>query len=171
MNQYGLSDYDATIIVKDKDISDYYEKTIELGADAKTSANWLTGVILGHLNKTETTIKELFLTPAMLVDLIEMVSSGKISSKQSKEVMHKVLEEEKEPKAIVKELGVEQISDDKTIRDIVVPILDEHPDLIEDHKKGKNTFDFFVGQVMKATRGKANPSLTASIIREEMEKR
>ena len=171
MNEYGLSDYDATIIVKDKAISDYYEEVIKLGGEPKNSANWLTSVILGHLNKTETEIKDLFLTPSMLVDLMEMVSSGKISSKQSKEVMYKALEENKEPKVIVKELGVEQISDDKTIRDIVVPILDEHPDLIEDHKKGKNTFDFFVGQVMKATRGKANPSLTAQIIREEMDKR
>ncbi len=171
MNEYGLSDYDSTIIVKDKAISDYYEETIKLGGEPKNSANWLTSVILGHLNKTETEIKDLFLTPQMLVDLMQLVSSGKISSKQSKEVMYKVLENKKEPKQIVKELGVEQISDDKTIRDIVVPILDEHPDLIEDHKKGKNTFDFFVGQVMKATRGKANPSLTAQIIREEIEKR
>ncbi len=171
MNEYGLSEYDSKVIVKDKSISDYYEETLKLGADPKISANWLTSVILGHLNKTETTINELFLTPNMLVDLMNMVSSGKISSKQSKEVMYKVLEEEKEPKVIVKELGVEQISDDKTIRDIVIPLLDEHPDLIEDHKKGKNTFDFFVGQVMKATRGKANPSLTSQIIREEMDKR
>ena len=171
MNEYGLSEYDATVIVKDKAISDYYEETLKLGADAKGAANWLTSVILGHLNKTETDIKDLYLTPSMLVDLMEMVSSGKISSKQSKQVMYKVLEDEKDPKTIVKELGVEQISDDKTIRDIVIPILDEHPDLIEDHKKGKNTFDFFVGQVMKATRGKANPSMTAQIIREEMEKR
>lgn len=171
MNEYGLSDYDATIIVKDKAISDYYEETIQLGGEPKNSANWLTSVILGHLNKTETEIKDLFLTPQMLVDLMQLVASGKISSKQSKEVMYKVLEERKEPKQIVKELGVEQISDDKTIRDIVVKVLDEHPDLIEDHRKGKNTFDFFVGQVMKATRGKANPSLTAQIIREEIEKR
>ena len=171
MDEYGLSEYDSTVIVKDKAISDYYEETLKLGADPKNSANWLTSVILGHLNKTETDIKDLYLKPSMLVDLMDMVSSGKISSKQSKQVMYKVLEEEKDPKTIVKELGVEQISDDKTIRDIVVPILDEHPDLIEDHKKGKNTFDFFVGQVMKATRGKANPSLTAQIIREEMEKR
>lgn len=171
MNEYGLSDYDATIIVKDKAISDYYEETIKLGGEPKNSANWLTSVILGHLNKTETEIKDLFLTPQMLVDLMQLVSSGKISSKQSKEVMYKVLEEKKEPKQIVKELGVEQISDDKTIRDIVIKVLDEHPDLIEDHRKGKNTFDFFVGQVMKATRGKANPSLTAQIIREEIEMR
>jgi len=171
MNEYGLSDYDSTIIVKDKAISDYYEEVLKLGGEPKISANWLTSVILGHLNKTETSIKDLFLTPKMLVDLMEMVSSGKISSKQSKEVMYKALEEEKEPKDIVKELGVEQISDDKTIRDIVVVLLDEHPDLIEEHRKGRNTFDFFVGQVMKATRGKANPSLTANIIRDEMEKR
>lgn len=171
MNEYGLSEYDSKVIVKDKAISDYYEETLALGADAKGAANWLTSVILGHLNKTETDIKDLFLTPKMLVDLMDMVASGKISSKQSKEVMFKVLETEKEPSVIVKELGVEQISDDKTIRDIVVKVLDEHPDLIEDHRKGKNTFDFFVGQVMKATRGKANPSLTAEIIRDEIEKR
>ncbi len=171
MKQYGLSAYDATVLVKDKAISDYYEEIIALGGEPKGGANWLTSVILGHLNKTETSIQELFLTPKMLVDLMTMVSAGKISSKQSKEVMFKVLEEQKEPSVIVKELGMTQISDDQTIRDIVVKVLDEHPDLIEDHRKGKNTFDFFVGQVMKATRGKANPSLTAQIIREEIEKR
>ena len=171
MNEYNLSEYDANVLVKDKDISDYFEDTIKLGADVKGAANWITSVILGHLNKNDMNIKDLYLTPNMLVELMNMVSSGKISSKQSKQVMTKVLEEEKEPKVIVKELGVEQISDDKTIRDIVVKLLDEHPDLIEEHRKGRNTFDFFVGQVMKATRGQANPSLTASIIREEMENR
>ena len=171
MNEYNLSEYDANVLVKDKDISDYFEDTIRLGADVKGAANWITSVILGHLNKNDMNIKDLYLTPNMLVELMNMVSSGKISSKQSKQVMTKVLEEEKEPKVIVKELGVEQISDDKTIRDIVVKLLDEHPDLIEEHRKGRNTFDFFVGQVMKATRGQANPSLTASIIREEMENR
>ncbi len=171
MNEYNLSEYDATVIVKEKPISDYYEEVISLGGEPKNAANWLTSIILGHLNKTETDIKDLFLSPKMLVDLMNMVSEGKISSKQSKEVMYKVLETEKEPNVIVKELGVEQISDDKTIRDIVVRVLDAHPDLIEDHRKGKNTFDFFVGQVMKETRGKANPSLTTQIIREEIEKR
>ena len=107
----------------------------------------------------------------MLVELINMVDSGKISSKQSKQVFTKCLEENKEPSKVVKELGMTQITDDKTIRDIVVKVLDEHPDLIEDHRKGKNTFDFFVGQVMKATRGQANPGMTANIIREEIEKR
>ncbi len=168
---YHLSSYDAQVLVKEKAVSDYYEETISLGADPKGAANWITSVILGYLNKEELEIKDLYLTPTMLVDLMDMVKSGKISSKQSKEVLNKVLEEKKAPKEIVKKLGVTQISDDKTIRDIVVKVLDEHPDLIEDHRKGKNTFDFFVGQVMKATRGQANPSLTAQIIHEEIDKR
>ncbi len=171
MNEYGLSRYDSEIIVKDKRVSDYYEETISLGADPKTSANWITSVILGYLNKYELAITDIYLTPTMLVELIKMVEDGKISSKQSKQVFFKCLEESKEPAKIVKELGMTQITDDKTIRDIVVKVLDERPDLIEDHRKGKNTFDYFVGQVMKATRGQANPSITAKIINEEMDKR
>ena len=171
MNEYELSRYDSTIIVKDKSVSDYFEETIKLGCNPKSSANWITSVILGHLNKNDLKINDIYLTPKMLVELITMVDSGKISSKQSKEVFTKCLEENKEPSKVVKELGMTQITDDKTIRDIVVKVLDERPDLIEDHRKGKNTFDFFVGQVMKATRGQANPGMTASIIREEIEKR
>ena len=171
MNEYELSRYDSTIIVKDKSVSDYFEETIKLGCNPKSSANWITSVILGHLNKNDLKINDIYLTPKMLVELINMVDSGKISSKQSKEVFTKCLEENKEPSKVVKELGMTQITDDKTIRDIVVKVLDEHPLLIEDHRKGKNTFDFFVGQVMKATRGQANPGMTANIIREEIEKR
>lgn len=171
MGEYGLSRYDSDIIVKDKKVSDYFEETIKLGCDPKSSANWLTSIILGYLNKYELNITDLFLTPTMLVELIKMVDEGKISSKQGKQVFFKCLEDNKEPKVIVKELGMTQITDDKTIRDIVVKVLDERPDLIEDHRKGKNTFDYFVGQVMKATRGQANPSVTKNIILEEMEKR
>lgn len=171
MRDYLLSEYDSTILVKEKSISDFYEEVISLGGEPKGAANWLTSVILGYLNKEELDIKDIYLTPKMLVDLMDMVKEGKISSKQSKQVLSKVLEEKEEPNIIVDKLGMKQIGDDKTIRDIVVKVLDEHPDLIEDHRKGKNTFDFFVGQVMKATRGQANPSLTAQIIREEIDKR
>ena len=171
MSDYELSRYDSEVIVKDKSVSDYFEETISLGCNPKSSANWITSVILGYLNKNDLKINDIYLTPKMLVQLINMVDSGKISSKQSKQVFIKCLEESKEPSKVVKELGMTQITDDKTIRDIVVKVLDEHPDLIEDHRKGKNTFDFFVGQVMKATRGQANPGITANIIREEIEKR
>ena len=171
INNYGLSDYDATILVKEKAVSDFFEEVIKLGSDPKIASNWVTSVILGHMNKNDLKISDLYITPNMLHDLIKMVDEGKISSKQSKEIFYKVLSDKKEPKVLVEELGMKQIGDDNTIRELVCKVLDEHLDLIEEHRKGRNVFDFFVGQVMKATRGQANPSMTAQIIREEIEKR
>jgi len=171
IEKYGLSDYDATIIVKDKLVSDYYEEVIKLGGNPKKASNWLTSVILGHLNKYDLEINEIYLTPKMLFDIMKMVEDGKISSKQSKDVLYKCLSDCKEPQVIVDELGLKQVGDEDTIRSLVIEILDAHLDLIEEYRNGRNVFDFFVGQVMKATRGQANPSLTAKIIKEEIDKR
>ena len=171
INEYGLSNYDATILVKEKSISDFYEETIKLGADPKICSNWMTTVILGHLNKFELEIKDIFLTPQYLYELINLVDSGEISSKQSKEVFYKILEEKKRPSEIVKSLGMKQIGDEDTLRPMIVEIIESHLELIEEYRKGRNVFDFFVGQVMKQTRGQANPSLTAKIIKEEIDKR
>jgi len=172
MSEYDISKYDATVIVKDKSVAEYYEKCIELGINPKTSANWVTSIILAHLNKTETSIEDLYLTPKMLKDLVKLVEDGKISSKQAKEVFYKVVETSKEPLKIIDELGIKQTSDDGAIRDIVKGILDNNAKLIEEYKGGRNNvLDFFVGQVMKATRGQANPMMTSTIIKEEIEKR
>lgn len=171
INELGLSRYDADILVHDKKVSDYFEKVISLGANPKSASNWITTTVMGYLNKENKKINEIPLTEEYLVELIKLVDDGKISSKQSKQIFEHVILENKRPKDLVKSLGMAQITDDKTIRDIVVRVLDLHPDLIIDHKKGKNTFDYFVGQVMKETRGQANPSLTASIIKDEIEKR
>lgn len=171
INEYGLSDYDATILVKEKSISDFYDETIFLGADPKLSSNWMTTMVLGYLNKHELNISDIYLTPKMLVDIIKMIEEGKISSKQSKDVFYKVIEDEKEPSKVVSESGMKQIGDEDTIRKIVVEVIEAHLELIEDYRKGKNVFDFFVGQVMKATRGQANPGITARIIKEEIDKR
>ena len=171
MSEYGLSEYDATILVKEKAISDFYEETIKLGADPKLSSNWMTTMVLGYLNKHELLIRDIYLTPKMLTDIIKMIEEEKISSKQSKDVFYKVIEEKKEPAKVVEESGMKQIGDEDAIRKIVVGVIEAHLDLIEDYRKGKNVFDFFVGQVMKATRGQANPGLTAKIIKEEIDKR
>lgn len=172
INKYNLSKYDANNLVKEKDISDYFEECLKLGIDAKSAANWITTRILGYINKEFISIKELYITPNMLKDLIDMINSNKISSKQAKDVFYKALEDKKEPKDIVKELGMEQISNDDELRTIIVEILDNNQDNIDKYKAGRtNVLDFFVGQVMKATRGKANPSMASSIIIEEIEKR
>ena len=100
-----------------------------------------------------------------------LVEKGDISSKQSKEVFYKILEDKKSPSEIVKSLGMKQIGYEDTLRPMIVKIIEEHLDLIEEYRKGRNVFDFLVGQVMKQTRGQANPSLTAKIIKEEIDKR
>ena len=148
-----------------------YEETIKLGADPKVSSNWMTTMVLGHLNKAELELKDIFLTPTYLVELINLINSGEISSKQSKEIFYKMLEEEKEPKKLVKDMGMKQIGDESTLRPMIVAIVEQHLELIEEYRKGRNVFDFFVGQVMKQTRGQANPTLTAQIIKEEIDKR
>ena len=172
INEYGLSNYDATIIVREKAISDYYEETIRLGANPKMSSNWLTTMLLGYINKEYLTIDEVYLKPDMLVELMELIDKKEISSKQGKDVFYSSIEEKKRPKEIVKEKGMTQLADDSAIRSIVCEVLDENPTLIEQYKNGRtNVVDFLVGQVMKKTRGQANPAMTRSMMSEEIEKR
>lgn len=172
INEYGISNYDATIIVKEKAVADYYEDAIKLGANPKSVSNWVTSIILGYLNKNEMTITDLFFTPQMLVDLIKMIEDGKISSKQSKEVFYKSLEDKKEPSLIVEELGIKQIGGEDEILKIVTEVLDEQPSAIETYKQGRtNIVDFLVGQVMKKTKGQANPAMTRNMMISEIEKR
>ncbi|MCI8779004.1 MAG: Asp-tRNA(Asn)/Glu-tRNA(Gln) amidotransferase subunit GatB [Bacilli bacterium] len=172
INEYGISNYDATIIVKEKAVADYYEDAIKLGSNPKSVSNWVTSIILGYLNKNEMTITDLFFTPQMLVDLIKMIEDGKISSKQSKEVFYKSLEDKKEPSLIVEELGIKQIGGEDEILKIVTEVLDEQLSAIETYKQGRtNIVDFLVGQVMKKTKGQANPAMTRNMMISEIEKR
>lgn len=171
IKEYGITNYDATIIVKEKELADFYEETISLGANPKLSSNWLTSNILGYLNKYDLTIKEIYLTPKMLVDLIKMIEDGKISSKQSKEVFVKIIEEEKTPQTIVKESGMTQITDEAELTAIVKEIMEENKEQIEAYKKQPRLLDYFVGQMMKKTRGKANPAIASKLLKEELERR
>ena len=171
-NEYHLSDYDATILVKEKAVSDYFDETVNLGADPKMASNWITSIILGYINKNDLTIHELYLRPNMLKDLIELVSEAKISSKQGKEVLYRSLDEKKEPTKIVEEEDMKQIGGTDEILKVVTEVLDEQPQGIEQYKNGRtNIVDFLVGQVMKKTRGQANPAMARSMMIEEIEKR
>ncbi len=168
----GVSEKDAKTLVKSKDISDYFEKVLELGADAKEASNWITTRLLGYMNNNDKSINEVYMTPDMLYSLIDLVNSGKISSQQAKDVFLLVLEEEKSPSDIVREKGMEQISDEGKIRDIVNKVIDENQPQLETYKSGKtNIIGFFVGQVLKASGGKANPSMVSKILNEEINKR
>ena len=129
------------------------------------ASNWITSVILGHLNKNDISIKQIFVTPVMLSELIKMVDSGKISSKQAKEVLYKALMDDKEPSKIVEEEGMQQIGDEDSIKTIVLEVLEEQPNAIEQYKNGRtNIVDFLVGQVMKESKGRANPGMVNQLL-------
>ncbi len=168
----GVNSKDARTLVREKAVSDFFESVLSLGGDAKDAANWMTTRLLGFMNTNNKTIDEVYLTPEMLVELINMVKSGKISSQQAKEVFALILEEEKTPETIVKEKGMEQISDENLIREIVNKVLDENMEAVETYKSGKtNIVGFLVGQVLKSSGGKANPGVASKILNEEINKR
>ena len=172
IEKYGLSDYDAGILIKDIDIASYFEECLSLGTDPKAAANWITGNILGYVYKHDITIKELFLNPKRLSVILKAMSDGKISSKQAKQLFFLTLERNEEPEKIMKDEGMEQISDDGALTSIVIEVLDENSDQIEAYKNGKtNMFDYFIGQVMKKTRGQANPVKVKEILTDELSKR
>ena len=168
IKNFGLSNYDAEVLIKEKEISDYFEECLKLGIDAKSATNWITTQILGYINKYDLTINDLFLTPKRLKDLIDETNKGTISSKQAKEIFFKVIEEKKEVKAFLSKDNA-QISDKEELTKIIEEILANNQTQIEEYKSGKtNIFDYFVGQVMKNTRGKANPVLTKEILTEKL---
>ena len=172
INEYGLSEYDAKVLVKEKMVSDYFDQTVNEGADPKLASNWITSVILGHLNKLDLTINDIFLTPKMLCGLIQKVTSGEISIKQGKEVLFKSLTEDVDPIKVVEESGMKQIGSTDEILKIVLEVLDEQPQAITQYKSGHtNIIDFLVGQVMKKTKGQANPAITRNMLIEEVGKR
>ncbi len=175
MNKYillGINKKDAKTLVRDKSISDYFEKMLELNVNPTMASNWITGKLMGYLKEEKKSIHEIFMSPEMLASLINMVSEGKISSEQAKQVFNYVFEEEKTPSEIVKEKGMEQVSDEGAIRDMVNEVIEENPNQLATYKSGKtNILGFFVGQVLKKSGGKANPSIVNKIVNEEINKR
>ena len=117
-------------------------------------------VELSYLNKDELSIQDISLTPKMLSNLLKLLSEGKISSKQTKDVLNEALEEDVDPIKLVNDLGLSQITDIDTIKEVINSVLNENPNLITDYKNGKKVLGFIVGQVMKKSNGKANPKLT-----------
>lgn len=170
MKEYGLSAYDAKILVKDKDIASYFEECINLGLDAKMASNWITVNIVAELNKDNSSIKDFYITPEYLKQILDRIADGTISNKQAKDVFSKALEEKKEPQSFITKEN-SQISNEDELRDIITEIINNNLGQKEAYLNGKtNLFDYFVGQVMKQTRGKANPVKTKEILSEELNK-
>ena len=170
LNEFGLSEYDTNILIKDKDISDYFEECISINTDPKQAANWINGMVLSYLNANDITIDELKLRPNDLKELIDLIESKTISSKQGKDVFNICVENGKSPKVVVKEEGMLQITDPEEVRKIVLDTMNSNLEQVNNYKTNPRVLDFFIGQVMKNSHGKANPEVARKVLSEELEK-
>ncbi len=172
VNELGLSEYDATILVKEKEISDYFNEIVDLKVDPSEACKWVTTVIIGSMNKLEKSLKELGITSKMLGGVIKLVVSGKLSQNNAKKIIYRAISEGSDPLKIIEEENLSQIDDDSLIVKLVNESFDENSHVVEEYKSGKEyVANFFVGQVMKKTKGQANPNKTLAIIKEEIKRR
>ena len=175
INRYlsmGLNEYNSSLLTSSKDISDYFDEACKVGVNPKLIANWINGEIQSYLNKENISIKDFKIKPKSLSELIKLIEGNKISNNQARVVFDKMIEEEKTPEAIVKELGFVQLNDEDELLPIIIEVLDQNPGLVMDYKNGKDrVLGFLVGQIMKKTWGKANPQLTNILLIREIKRR
>ena len=170
MQEKGLVDYDAENIVSTKAMAEYFDEAAKHTEDSKGIANWLLGDVSAYLNSENIAIEQFPITPANLGEMVNLINKGVLSSKLAKKVFAEMLKTGKEPQVLVKELGLEQISDEGAIVKIVEETLAENPQSIIDYKAGKDrALGFLVGQIMKKSRGKANPEMVNNLLKERMQ--
>lgn len=168
MDSFGLSAYDANVLIAERARADYYE-TVAKGRDAKLTANWVLNELLGALNKDGKSISESFIAAAQLGQLIDLISDSTISGKIAKDVFAEMYKSGKDPAVIVEEKGLKQVTDTGAIEKIVDEVLAENPDSVAGYKAGKDKlFGFFVGQVMKKSQGKANPGVVNELLKSKL---
>ena len=167
--EYGINYVDASTLTKDKKLSDYFESIISCGSNPKDTSNIVVGFLLGYLNKNYLSIDDINIKVEDFSEVIRMMTEGKISNKQLKDILTKALEENKNVLDIAKSMGT-QISDKEEIRKIINEVFEENTKIVDDYKNGKNVTGFIMGLIMKKTSGKVNPGITNMVLREELEK-
>lgn len=170
-NDFGLNEHDINVLIANKELGDFFEETMKYSKNAKGVCNWLLGEVQGWLNKHEQTIVNTELRPEALAKLVEMIDTNEISSKQAKELIDDIMTG-KDPAESAKEKGLQQVTNTNELANMIKDVLDENTQAIEDFKAGKGrAVGFLVGQVMKKSKGQANPGLVNQILQEELKKR
>lgn len=166
---YNLPSYDAEVITSSKKLADFFEESLSYTKDAKAVSNWIMGDLLGYLNANGQEISDVKITGQGLGEMIGLLEKGTISGKIAKTVFKAMLDTGKLPLQIVEEQGLVQISDEGAIAAIVNQIVDANPQSVEDYRAGKEkAIGFLVGQIMKETKGKANPALVNKLLLERL---
>jgi len=171
MREYHLNDYDANVLVNNRSLAQFYDEVCKYTDEYKTAANWTIVEVSAALNKTNRKSEDNPCDPKHLAAMIQMIKEGTISSKQAKLVFEEIMQG-KDPQKVVEEKGLKQMSDGDELQKLVNEVLDQNPKSIEDFKNGKDrAVGFLVGQVMKASKGRANPAMTNQLIKQELAKR
>lgn len=169
--EYGLPEYDAMVLTLTKTMSDFFDQTVANGADAKLASNWLMGDVSAYLNSEKTTLEEIKLTPKNLAQMIQLIEDGTISSKIAKKLFKILAEEGGDATEIVEARGMVQLSDPAKLQPIIDEVIAKNESSLEDFRNGKDrAVGFFVGQVMKQTRGQANPQVVNKLLMETLNK-
>jgi aspartyl-tRNA(Asn)/glutamyl-tRNA(Gln) amidotransferase subunit B len=171
----GITDYDANVLVAEREVADYYEAVVSASTAADTNqaakliANWLISEVFGALNREGITLEQVQFTKAQLAELVDLIMDGTISGKIAKDVFAKMWETGHDPKQLVASLGLQQISDTSVIEKAIEAVLASSPSQLAQYRAGKEQlFGYFVGQVMKALHGKANPGVVNDILKAKL---
>jgi len=165
----GLGPYDADLIVRQPRLAAFFEEALAAYPNAKALANWLSGDIAGILNAEGKEIDEVALRPPTLVSLLQLIDAGRISGRIAKDLLPDLIRDGGDPAALVAARGLEQISDTADLERLIEKVIAANPDPAEEFRRGKDkALTFLVGQVMKETRGRANPELVNRILRERL---
>lgn len=165
--EIGLSEYDASVIVEQMGLALFFDKVLELGANPKTAVNFIMGEIAAFLKEDHIEITDTKLTPENLAELIALIEKGTISNNIGKQIIIEMLKDGTKASVIVEKKGLSQISDEGAIKELVQKVVNAHPNEVEAYKNGKtNLLGFFVGQIMKETKGRANPKTVNQLLRE-----
>jgi len=171
MKEYELSEYDSNVIMQDKEMADYFEHCVKLYKNEKKVANWLTGAVAAELNSRKKTISELNLKPKALTQLLESVDKGTVSNLVAKDILTEMIDSGKPASDIVNEKGLAQVSDSGELEKFAKQVISENKKVVEDYKSGKeNAIMFLVGQVMRKSKGKANPKVVIEVLKKELKK-
>ncbi|PIQ97958.1 MAG: Asp-tRNA(Asn)/Glu-tRNA(Gln) amidotransferase GatCAB subunit B [Nitrospinae bacterium CG11_big_fil_rev_8_21_14_0_20_56_8] len=169
VRDYQIPEYDAEVLTSSRALADYYEQSVSLGAGAKTASNWIMGELLRELNNDERDIESCPVAPAALAEMVQLVENGTLSGKMAKTVFEEMYRTGKPAKQIVADQGLIQISDRTAIEKMIDEIIAANPGQTEEYRAGKvKLMAFFVGQTMKASKGKANPQIVNEVLKEKL---
>ena len=167
MESFGLSTYDAEVLVADKQVAEYFEEVVAAKADPKLVCNWISGELMRIMNENKVDIRNVGIPAESLARLIQFLQEGSISGKIAKTVFEEMVQSGKDPATIIEVRGLKQVSDEGALRGLLETLLNNNPKQVEQYRAGKTQIKgFFVGQVMKETKGQANPKIVNQLLEE-----